>query len=89
MKSDEKNLGRQPGTYQYVLGHWRICPPPCRRWRLGKIRGRGSPRITASELAALLHITERAVKKNIAKLKAAGRLNRIGPDKGGHWEVLQ
>jgi Fic family protein len=50
---------------------------------------RGNPHITASELAEILHITDRAVKKNIAKLKSAGQLRRVGPDKGGHWEVIQ
>ncbi len=25
---------------------------------------------------------------NIPQLKAAGRLRRVGPDKGGHWEVI-
>ena len=27
-------------------------------------------------------------KKYIANLKADNRLKRIGPDKGGHWEIL-
>ena len=27
------------------------------------------------------------VKWNLQRLKAAGRLRRVGPDKGGHWEV--
>ena len=30
-----------------------------------------------------------AIQKHIANLKSAGRLRRIGPDKGGHWEVKQ
>ena len=29
------------------------------------------------------------VKKNIRQLKEEGRLRRIGPDKGGHWEVVK
>jgi hypothetical protein len=28
------------------------------------------------------------VEKQIAKLRQEGRLRRIGPSKGGHWEVL-
>ena len=31
----------------------------------------------------------RAVEKHIAALKTAGRLRRIGPAKGGRWEVAQ
>jgi predicted HTH transcriptional regulator len=42
---------------------------------------------SSRELAAHLGITERAVKKQIAILKTIGKLRRIGPDKGGHWEV--
>ena len=29
------------------------------------------------------------VRKALEKLKAAGRIRRIGPDKGGHWEVVE
>ena len=28
------------------------------------------------------------VKKNIRKLKDANLVRRVGPDKGGHWEVV-
>ena len=28
------------------------------------------------------------VKKNIRKLKDANLISRVGPDKGGHWEVV-
>jgi ATP-dependent DNA helicase RecG len=49
---------------------------------------RQSPVITVSEIAKLIGVTERAVKKQIAILRALERLRRIGPDKGGHWEVL-
>jgi predicted HTH transcriptional regulator len=45
------------------------------------------PAITIPEIAMRIGIGERAVKKNIANLQASGRLKRVGPDKGGHWEV--
>jgi predicted HTH transcriptional regulator len=32
-------------------------------------------------------ISNRAVLKQIDKLKKSGILRRIGPAKGGHWEV--
>jgi ATP-dependent DNA helicase RecG len=44
--------------------------------------------ITIAELAASLGLTDRAIKKQIERLKSAGRLRRVGPDNGGHWEVL-
>jgi predicted HTH transcriptional regulator len=36
-----------------------------------------------------LKLTDRAIKKQIEKLKASGRIKRVGPDKGGHWEVIK
>lgn len=45
--------------------------------------------ITAKELSSMIGISERAVYKNIAKLKASGAIRHIGPDNAGEWEVLQ
>lgn len=45
--------------------------------------------ITTEELANLLGISRRAVAKQIASLKEKEKIRRIGPDKGGHWEVLE
>jgi len=47
------------------------------------------PVITIADLALRIGITDRAIKKQIEKLKAQGRIRRIGPDKGGHWEVVE
>ena len=43
---------------------------------------------SATEIAAIMGLTSRAVEKQIALLKTSGRLRRVGPDKGGHWEVM-
>ncbi len=48
-----------------------------------------NPFITIAQLSDAIGITRIAVRKNIARLKAAGRIRRIGPDKGGHWEVVE
>ena len=48
-----------------------------------------NPEITTQELAEMLGISRRAVAKHIAVLQASGRILRIGPDKGGHWEVVE
>ncbi|OGS22732.1 MAG: hypothetical protein A2252_08705 [Elusimicrobia bacterium RIFOXYA2_FULL_39_19] len=45
------------------------------------------PAISAQELAEILGITSRAVEKQLAKLKNKGIIKRIGPDKGGRWDV--
>lgn len=47
----------------------------------------GKPEMTIPELAETLKITTRGIEKQIAKLRREGRLRRIGPAKGGHWEI--
>jgi len=49
----------------------------------------GNPKVTIAELAQSVGITDRAVKKQIEKLKTLGLIRRIGADKGGHWEVSE
>lgn len=46
------------------------------------------PELSLLELAKKLGKSESAVKRAIRKLCEAGRIRRIGPDKGGRWEVL-
>jgi len=41
------------------------------------------------QLAEQIGITTRAIEKNIKKLQDTGKLRRVGPDKGGHWEVSE
>jgi len=50
---------------------------------------RSNASITIEEMAVELSLTDRAIKKNLAALKNAGKLSRIGPDKGGHWAVIE
>jgi ATP-dependent DNA helicase RecG len=50
---------------------------------------KAEPGLAAREVAERLEITQRAVEKQIAKLREDGRLRRIGPARGGHWEVLE
>jgi ATP-dependent DNA helicase RecG len=44
--------------------------------------------ITIAQLADKVSISTTAIDKNIIKLKELGLLRRVGPDKGGHWEVI-
>ena len=46
-----------------------------------------NPKITLKELVNDVGLTRRGVDWNIAKQKKQGKLKRIGPDKGGHWEI--
>jgi ATP-dependent DNA helicase RecG len=48
---------------------------------------RARPSITTGELSALTGITRRSVERNIDKLRRVGLIQRVGPDKGGHWRV--
>jgi ATP-dependent DNA helicase RecG len=49
---------------------------------------RANPSITRNELAELIGMTPEGVKSAISSLKASGAIRRVGPDKGGHWEVV-
>lgn len=49
---------------------------------------RNHPQYTAKKLADDIGITEKAIEKHLAKLKAEGRIKRDGPDKGGSWIVM-
>ena len=40
-------------------------------------------------MAKALNLTIDGIDWNVRKLKKAGKLKRIGPDKGGHWEVVE
>ena len=46
-----------------------------------------NPYISKQELSNKIGISTTAIDKNISKLKQKGLLKRIGPAKGGHWEV--
>ena len=44
-------------------------------------------KLTAAGLAAEIGLTAKAIEKHLAKLKAEGIIERVGPDKGGSWTV--
>ena len=50
---------------------------------------RGQPELSSAQIAPLLGKSESAVKRAIRKLRESGRLTRVGPDKGGRWNVLE
>lgn len=47
------------------------------------------PRITREELAKLCEISPDGIKWQLNRLKARGLIRRVGPDKGGHWEIVK
>lgn len=46
-------------------------------------------KLSAAALAKLIGISAKAIEKHLAKLKAEGIIERIGPAKGGYWKVKQ
>jgi ATP-dependent DNA helicase RecG len=50
---------------------------------------KANPELSAREVAEAMGITSRAVEKQISKLRDENRIRRIGPAKGGHWEVVE
>lgn len=44
--------------------------------------------ITIPELAEMIRVTGRSIERNIHKMQENGVVCRIGPDKGGYWEVV-
>jgi len=44
--------------------------------------------MTRSDIALQLSKSENTIKEHLAKLKAEGRLKRIGSDRSGHWLVV-
>ena len=48
-----------------------------------------NPYISKKELSETIGISTTAIDKNITRLKKEGLLKRIGPDKGGHWEIVE
>ena len=49
---------------------------------------RVSPSLSTAELAVTIGITDKGVAWQLNRLCRDGLLRRVGPDKGGHWEVV-
>ena len=48
-----------------------------------------NPELTLSQVAAVIGRSRRAVELASSKLAEAGQLRYVGPQRGGHWEVLE
>ena len=48
-----------------------------------------NPNVTTSEMAEKIGVTRRAIAKITGALQAEGVIRRVGPDKGGHWEIIK
>lgn len=50
---------------------------------------RQKPTVTTQEMMDSLGLSRAGVEKIVKKLKQERRISRVGPDKGGHWEVVK
>lgn len=48
-----------------------------------------NPNVTIPILQEMTGLSRNGIKKALNRLKAQGIIRRVGPDKGGHWELLQ
>ena len=48
---------------------------------------KANPKLTRNELSENIKINQSAIQKHLKQLKQKGLLKRIGPAKGGYWEV--
>ena len=46
------------------------------------------PYISTTKMAEIIGIDRRNIARNIKKLQEQGAVRRVGPDKGGFWEVI-
>ncbi len=50
---------------------------------------RENPGITQNDLVEALQLSIKTIEKYIKNLKAACIIRRVGPDKGGRWEIIE
>ena len=50
---------------------------------------RQDPTISRKDISEKLDINESAIQKHLDILKGKKIIQRVGPDKGGHWELLK
>ena len=62
--------------------------------KLSTMRGRivkivwKNPYASAQSISEVVGIAPRNVQEHLRKLQTQGIIRRIGPDKGGHWEIV-
>lgn len=50
---------------------------------------KGNPQITSRAIAQKLSMAHSGVAKHLRNLQNSGIIRRVGPQKGGHWEVIE
>ena len=47
-----------------------------------------NPKVSQKQLSELLGVSRRGIEWNMKKLQNEGIIRRIGPDRGGFWQVI-
>ena len=87
-KAKNSELGNVPGNVpENVPGN---APENVFQHRISEIIKliQENSQISMREMSIKLNVNIKTVKRDLQKLKQAGLLKRVGPDKGGHWEVI-
>ena len=50
---------------------------------------KNNTRISMLELSKQFNVNQKTIKRDIQTLKTKGLIERVGPDKGGYWKVVQ
>ena len=49
---------------------------------------RQNSKVSAAEIAMKVGLSSRAVEKRIKTMRENGIIRRVGPDRGGYWEII-
>ena len=93
----QKNLTLEIENYISSVGEVHEDGVEYQKSKLKKIKSRDkivalltdNNKLSAVALAERIGISTKAVEKHLSNLKADGIIKRIGPDKGGHWEIIE
>lgn len=44
---------------------------------------------TSASLAKYFQVDARTIRRDLSALQSQGIIRRVGPDKGGHWEIIE
>ena len=50
---------------------------------------RHNPKVSAAEIAMKVGLSSRAIEKRIKTMRENGFIRRVGPDRGGYWEIIE
>ena len=45
--------------------------------------------VSLKELAQKIGVASKTIQRDLARLKCENVIRRVGPDKGGHWQIMK